>query len=147
MSAIMSMRETSPVKTFIGPDSSRMAGMLCEQMGLSKAFVVCDAGVKQAGLVDGVMESLKEKGISAYLFDRVTADAPDTAIDEAADLCKEQGCQVVIGIGGGSTLDTAKCVALLQNNPGKIAEYVLDPTKTRVKGAKLMVDCKIKLDT
>lgn len=139
MSAIMSMRETSPVKTFIGPDSSRMAGMLCEQMGLSKAFVVCDAGVKQAGLVDGVMESLKEKGISAYLFDRVTADAPDTAIDEAADLCKEQGCQVVIGIGGGSTLDTAKCVALLQNNPGKIAEYVLDPTKTRVKGAKLIL--------
>lgn len=134
MNTIKCLRNTSPVNTYIGPGSSCMAGMLCEQMQLDKAFVICDAGVKQAGLVDGILESLKEKGVSAYLFDQVTADAPDTAIDAAADLCREQGCKVVIGVGGGSTLDTAKSVVMLQNNPGKIAEYALDLTKPRVKG-------------
>lgn len=139
MNTIMNMRDTTPVNTFIGPGSSRMVGALSEQMGANTAFVVCDAGVKTAGLVDGILESLQEKGISAYLFDRVTADAPDTAVDEAAELCREQGCQVVIAVGGGSTLDTAKSIAMLQNNPGKISEYAMDPTKARVKGAKLIL--------
>lgn len=139
MSTIMNIRENSPVNTFVGAGSSRMAGTLCEKMNMRKAFVACDAGVKQAGLLKDVLESLEEKGISAYVFDRVTADAPDTAIDEAAELCREQGCQVIIGVGGGSTLDTAKCVAMLQNNPGKISEYILDRTKTRVKGATLIL--------
>ena len=120
MSTIMNMRETSLVNTFIGPGSSRMVGTLGEQLGAKKVFVVCDVGVKEAGLVDGILESLKEKGISAYLFDRVTADAPDTAIDEAAELYREQGSQLIIAVGGGSTLDTAKSIAMLQNNPGKI---------------------------
>lgn len=136
MSTIMNMRETSLVNTFIGPGSSRMVGTLGEQLGAKKVFVVCDVGVKEAGLVDGILESLKEKGISAYLFDRVTADAPDTAIDEAAELYREQGSQLIIAVGGGSTLDTAKSIAMLQNNPGKISEYTLDPTKARVKGAR-----------
>lgn len=139
MSAIMNMRDTTLVNTFIGPDSSRMAGMLCEQMGLNKAFVVCDAGVKEAGLINGVLESLKEKGISFRVFDRVTADAPDTAIDEAAGIYKEQGCQITIAVGGGSTLDTAKSIALLQNNQGKISEYVLNAARPRAKGGKLIL--------
>lgn len=139
MNSIMNVRENAPANTFIGPGSSCMAGLLCEQMGLKKAFIICDAGVKQAGLVDGILKSLEEKGVSTYLFDRVTADAPDTAIDAAAEICREQTCQVVIGVGGGSSLDTAKCVAMLQNNPGKIAEYVTDPNKPRAKGAPLFL--------
>lgn len=139
MNEIMNMRDTTLVNTFIGPGSSRLVGQLCEQMGLSKAFVVCDAGVKEAGLVDGILESLQEKGIASYLFPRVTADAPDTTIDEAAEIYREQKCQITIAIGGGSTLDTAKSIAMLQNNPGKIAEYVLDASKTRVKGGKLIL--------
>lgn len=139
MSKIMNMRDTTLVNTFIGPGSSRLVGQLCEQMGLNKAFIVCDAGVKQAGLVDSILESLQEKGISSYLFSSVTADAPDTTIDEAAELYREQGCQITIAIGGGSSLDTAKSIAMLQNNPGKIAEYVLDGSKHRVKGGKLIL--------
>ena len=139
MSAIMNMRTTTPVNTFIGPGSSRMVGMLSEKVGAKTAFVVCDAGVKAAGLVDGILESLQEKNISAQVFDGVVADAPDTVVDQAADLCRSAGCQVVIGVGGGSSLDTAKSIAMLQNNPGKVSEYATNPKKPRVKGAKLIL--------
>lgn len=139
MSNIMNMRTTTPVNTFIGPGASRMVGKLCEDMGLHTAFVVCDAGVKAAGLVDGVLENLKESKISTYLFDRVAADAPDTLIDEAADACKEFDAQVVVAIGGGSTLDSAKTIAMLQSNPGKIAEYCLNRQRPREKGLKLIL--------
>lgn len=139
MSEIMNLRNATLVNTYIGPESSRMAGALCQQLNLRKAFVLCDAGVKEAGLLDGVLESLEEKEISFCLYDRVEPDAPDTMIDEAAGLCKEQGCRVVIAVGGGSTLDTAKGVALLQNNPGRISEYALDRARTRVKGARLIL--------
>ena len=139
MSTIMNMRTTTPVNTFIGPGASRMVGKLCENMGLHTAFVVCDAGVKAAGLVDGVLENLKESKITTYLFDRVAADAPDTLIDEAAGACKEFGAQVVVAIGGCNTLGSAKPIAMLQSNPGKIAEYCLDRQRPREKGLKLIL--------
>ncbi len=139
MSAISNMRTTTPVNTFIGAGSSQMAGTLIEKMGLNKAFVVCDGGVKAAGLVDGILNSLHAKNIETSLFDRAVADAPDVVIDEAAEACSEFGAEVIVAIGGGSSLDTAKGISILKDGSEKIADYCLDRSRARKKHKKLIL--------
>jgi alcohol dehydrogenase class IV len=73
----------------------------------------------------GVVEpALKNNGIEYVLFNKVTPNPTDTQCDEAAKMALEFGAQAVIGIGGGSPIDTAKSVAILMAYPGKTAEQL-----------------------
>jgi alcohol dehydrogenase class IV len=87
-------------------------------------FVVTDPGVKAAGLADRVTQPLAQAGLACTLYDRVTADSGSDLIVEARDALKASDADVVVGIGGGSSLDTAKAVAALATNPGSPLEYL-----------------------
>ena len=132
--SIINMRTVTPVNTFLGCGSSRLAGKLVSGMNLSKVLLVCDESVKAFGLVDGVLESLQEAKVSIVMYDGVQPDPPAAMIDEVAALCKKEGCQCVISVGGGSVLDTGKFAALLQANPGSICGYAANTAAPRVKG-------------
>jgi alcohol dehydrogenase class IV len=87
-------------------------------------FVVTDPGVRQAGIVDRVKTLLEQAAIDVTIYDQVTADSGSTLIAEAVDELKASGAQLVVGVGGGSALDTAKAVAVLATNPGAPLDYV-----------------------
>ncbi len=93
-------------------------------LGTSKAFLVTDPGVKEAGILAKTEAHLRAASIEFTACDRVRPDSGSTLIDDVAAELKSSGCDVVVGIGGGSSLDTAKAVAALATNPGSALDYV-----------------------
>jgi alcohol dehydrogenase class IV len=89
-----------------------------------RVLVVTDPGVRRAGLLDRVTTTLEHAAIDFTVYDHVTADSGSTLIGEAVDQLKVGGADVVVGVGGGSALDTAKAVAALATNPGSPLDYV-----------------------
>ncbi len=94
------------------------------RLGADHAFVVTDPGVRAAGLLARVEQVLRDAGVAATVFDRVKADSGSRLIDECAAAFRASGAGVVVGIGGGSSLDTAKAAAALATNPGSSLNYV-----------------------
>lgn len=111
------------VKVVEGPGAVAKTGDILRLAGHVKAFVVFDNGVKNAGIADKVLDSLKAAGVEAVLFDKVLPDPPAEVVDEGAALCRQEKCDCVIGLGGGSSIDTAKGINLLRFNDGGILDY------------------------
>ncbi|WP_057462943.1 iron-containing alcohol dehydrogenase [Pseudovibrio sp. POLY-S9] len=78
-----------------------------------RVFLVSDKGLMKTGLVEPVIAQLETAGIDVMLFDDVVADPPEAIVLQAADLATSADVDGVIGLGGGSSLDVAKLVALL----------------------------------
>ncbi len=94
------------------------------RLGASRVFLVTDPGVRDAGILAKAEDHLRTGSIEFAVCDRVKPDSGSTLIDETAAELKRSGCGAVVGIGGGSSLDTAKAVAALATNPGPALDYV-----------------------
>ncbi|MFH5183910.1 iron-containing alcohol dehydrogenase [Paenibacillus sp. TAB 01] len=94
------------------------------ELGGSKALIVCDPGVLRAGGVDKLTEPLEQAGIPYILYSDIEPDPHIESVDAATALAKAEGCDLVVGVGGGSSLDTAKAVGLMMTNDGNIRDYV-----------------------
>ena len=77
------------------------------------ALIVTDAGMMATGIVDRALSSLAASGITTGLYTDVEADPPEAVVHAAVDAARAAGAGMIIGIGGGSSLDVAKLVALL----------------------------------
>ena len=98
-------------------DSMRQKlGTLAKQYCATSAMIITDAGISQLGYVDIARQSLKASGIDVVVFDSVVADPPIEVVNAAIELARESQCDLVIGLGGGSSIDTAKIVALYSND-------------------------------
>ncbi|MBP3946695.1 iron-containing alcohol dehydrogenase [Psychrobacter sp. K31L] len=91
-------------------------GALAQQYRATSAIIVTDAGITQLGYVDIAQQSLQEAGIQVVVFDAVIADPPVDVVNDAMKIARDHNCDLVIGLGGGSSIDTAKIVALLPND-------------------------------
>lgn len=111
------------VKVIPGVGFVNKIGELCRDTGYKKAFIVCDQGIKQTGIVDRVEKLLEESAIEYFEYAKVVPDPPASVIDEGARICKETNCDCVIAIGGGSALDSAKGINILRFNQGRILDY------------------------
>lgn len=110
-------------KVLAGGGTSSQTGELLKDAGYKKAFLVFDSGVKAAGIIDKITESLLGCGIEYIEFDKVLSDPPATIVNEGSKLCNSEGCDCVIAIGGGSAIDTAKGITILRFNDGEILDY------------------------
>ena len=88
----------------------------------SKVMLVTDVGLVATGIVDQAMASLKAAGILVEVFDKVEADPPEKCVLEAVSRAQKSGVAGVIGLGGGSSLDVAKLVALLAPGTEELEE-------------------------
>ena len=93
-------------------------------LGGTRAFVVGDPGVVKAGVVERVIDTLVSAGIPSIPFSDIESDPDVSSVDNGVQFAKAEVCDVVIGVGGGSALDTAKAIGLMLNNPGTIRDYV-----------------------
>jgi alcohol dehydrogenase class IV len=91
---------------------SRLGELALSTMG-SRVFLVTDAGMVATGIVDRALAHLKAAGVEVTVFSDVQADPPEAVILTAAEIARSAGVDGVIGLGGGSSLDVAKLVALL----------------------------------
>ena len=99
--------------------SKKVAGPVAE-FGAQRILLVTDKGVRNAGLTQGAEEALHEAGRDLVVFEEVVADPPSDVIERAVLLCQEERIHLVLSIGGGSALDTAKLVAYLANSGDRL---------------------------
>ena len=113
-----------PVNIEFGSGKVAKAGELTKPYGKKALIVTGHSSAKKSGLYDKVKDSLKAEGIDAVLFDKVAQNPLTTTAAEGAAFAKENGCDVVVAIGGGSIMDCAKAIAFLAVNDGDVSDYI-----------------------
>ncbi len=107
-----------------GLNMSMRAGMRLKELGCTKVLFVYDQGIKKAGIPDRVIKNTQALGIKTFVYEGVLADPPDYTVEEAAEIGRKEEVDGVVGIGGGSSMDTAKVVNILLTNPSPISRYM-----------------------
>ncbi|MEA1993706.1 MAG: iron-containing alcohol dehydrogenase [Euryarchaeota archaeon] len=102
-----------------GSGSISQLKRITEKLNATNPLIVTDKGVINAGIADKVLSQSK----NSTIFDDVEENPKSTTVNRAGELVQEEKPDLIIGLGGGSSMDTAKAVALLATNPGKIEEY------------------------
>jgi alcohol dehydrogenase class IV len=113
--------ETTP-RIICRPGASGSLGTLARDLGITRLFLVTDQGLLKAGLLEPVLAAVAQAGIATTVFSDVLADPPEESVLAAVEQAKEAGIDGVVGFGGGSSLDTAKLVALLAGAPQPLPE-------------------------
>ncbi len=99
--------------------SKRVADLVAEA-GAQRVLLVTDKGVRNAGLTQSAERALAEAGRDLVVFDDVVADPPSHVVESAVALCRRERIDLVLSIGGGSALDTAKLVAYLARSDERL---------------------------
>ncbi|MCL2124896.1 MAG: iron-containing alcohol dehydrogenase [Oscillospiraceae bacterium] len=114
---------SSPNPILFGIGTSKQTGDKLKELGCTKILLVYDNGIKSAGIVDKIDAVIKAAGIDTVHYSGVQADPPDWSVEEAGALGVHEHVDGVVGLGGGSALDTAKGASMLQTNPPPIEQY------------------------
>ena len=123
----------------MGYGASETIGEKCKEHSVKKAILVYDTGVEKAGLTAGVKKSLTEAGIEYVTFDGVVPDPTADSIEAAGVIARDAKVNCVIGIGGGSCLDTAKGVNVLLGNPSPLSDYFVGNDKPTQPGVTMFL--------
>ncbi len=101
---------------------ANLAGEL-KALGVKRPMLVTDPGIVQAGIADEAANVLKKGGVDFVMFSEVEANPPIELIDRGAAVYKEQGCDGLIGLGGGSSMDSAKAIGVVAVHGGSAVDY------------------------
>ena len=119
-----------PTRVIFGRDTQKRAGELIKEYGFRKVMIHYGGGsVKRSGLLDQVTASLREAGIEMVLFGGVQANPTLSKALEGMEICRREGVDFILAVGGGSVIDSAKCIADGAPNPE------IDPWKFFMKEA------------
>ena len=100
--------------------ASRLLPAECERVGMRRPLVVTDAGVRAAGVLD---EALAAFDVKPPVFDQTPANPTEAAVRLAVQMVKDAGCDGLIAVGGGSSMDLAKGVAIAATHAGPLTHY------------------------
>lgn len=106
----------------------------CAQVGIAKPLLVTDAGLIQAGIIEPVIEKLQADNITPVIYSDIQADPPEALVEAAVTNANAQQIDGVIGLGGGSSMDVAKLIAVLCKGEQSLTDmYGID----QVNGSRL----------
>lgn len=121
--SFLNLRKYLAPEIVYGEGAISLSGRHTNNFGASKVLIVTDPGVRKVGLTFAVEKSLKQFDIPYIVFDGVTPNPKDHEVMEGADLYKDEGCDLIIAVGGGSPMDCAKGIGVVIGNSGNITEY------------------------
>ncbi len=107
----------------MGEGVARSMGKKIKALNVKKVFLVTDPFMFKSGRAGEIRDILKRSGIETEIFFEVEPDPPIELIERAGALYKEKGCDGILGLGGGSSLDTAKTLGLRVTHGGDLREY------------------------
>jgi len=110
----------APPNILFEAGASKKLAELIAGYGAKRVLLVTDKGVRNAGLTKNAEAGLVAGGCELTVFEDVEADPPSHVIERAVALCRDKGIELVVSIGGGSALDTAKLVAYLAKTPDRL---------------------------
>jgi alcohol dehydrogenase class IV len=110
-----------PTRVVFGIGSSSEVEVEMSSLGCSRAVVMTDPGIIKAGLLDGVKNTLGKKCVG--VFSDIPQDTGVGVVNRAADYAKECGADIIISLGGGSVIDTAKNVCIILKEGGRCEDW------------------------
>lgn len=113
-----------PTKILFG--AGKLNQLAQEKLPGSKALIVISNGtsMRRYGYLDRVEELLKQQNISSVVYDKILPNPIKEHVTEGAAIARKIKCDFVIGLGGGSSIDAAKSIAIMATNPGDYWDYV-----------------------
>ena len=119
-----------PVRTFLippvlitGSGSSEKVGEESKKLGVKKALIVADQVMVKLGVLEGVKKALEQAKTQFTIYDAVATEPTVDYVKEGLKSFKDNGCDFLIAVGGGSPIDTAKAIAIMLTNPGSVEDY------------------------
>jgi alcohol dehydrogenase len=112
-----------PTRIEFGDGASAAVGDEAKGLGGTRALIVTDPGVMAAGLVEPVKDRLEAAGLSSIVFDGVAPNPRDTSVVEGTRIVEAEGCDLLVAVGGGSPMDTAKAIGTVATHGGRIQDY------------------------
>jgi len=133
-----------PIKTFriprvviTGSGASEQIGEECKKLGVRQGLIVTDKIMVKLGVLDGIKKALEQSKVQFAIYDAVATEPTVDFVQEGLKAYKENGCDFLLAVGGGSPIDTAKAVSVMLTNPGSISDY-MGIGKIPEKGVPLM---------
>ena len=113
-----------PTKILFG--AGKLNQLATEKLPGRKALIVISSGtsMRKFGYLERVIDSLKQQNVESVVYDKILPNPIKEHVMEGAAVAKENGCDFVIGLGGGSSIDAAKAIAIMAKNPGDYWDYV-----------------------
>jgi len=115
---------TGAVEQFLGAEVKRLGG--------KNVVIVTDKGVRRAGIADAAVDLLKRQNLNVSVYDDISAEPTADSIRASVKFGREGRYDLVVGVGGGATLDTAKMMAVCLTNLGDAMTYV-NPVEDKTK--------------
>ncbi|MGN0106783.1 MAG: iron-containing alcohol dehydrogenase, partial [Hominilimicola sp.] len=115
-----------PVNIVFGSGKVNQVGELTKPYGKKALIVTGGSSAKKSGLYDRINNALKAAGLETALFDKVRQNPLTTTAEEGARFAEENGCDVIVAVGGGSIMDCAKAIAFMAVNKGDINDYIFN---------------------
>lgn len=111
-----------PTVTF-GEGISQQTGDFLNRDGIKKVLCIYDKGLQSAGIVERIFKNVKKNDISLVVHDGILGEPSVETVDDVANQARREKVDAILGIGGGSAMDTAKCINVLLGNDGSIRDY------------------------
>jgi len=111
--------------------SKKIGGVLKTDMNIQRAVIFCDKFIHESGMLSEIEASLKGASISYNIWSDVEPSPSHSNVMKATQFLKDNNAEVVIAVGGGSSLDVAKVARSMMDSPPPISQYVDNPGKTK----------------
>ncbi len=133
----------SPTKIFFGKDRESEIGSILKSYNFKKVLIVIGkSSVVKSGLLDRVVSSLKQENIESFLLSGVRANPTFDLVKQGVELAKTNNIDIILPIGGGSVIDTAKCIAVNYYYSGDVKDFnlhIANPMKALPIGVILTI--------
>ena len=127
----------SPTRLISGRGAVAETPGVLAKKGLKKPLVVTDRGLIEVGLVGRLTSLLDSEGVASAIYDGVEANPPVRVVHACAECYEAEGCDCLIALGGGSSMDTAKGAAVIIVNGGRVEDYFW-PKRVKERGPFLL---------
>lgn len=120
---IINFGHLNSTKVIFGPNCVRLVGNKAKEFNATKALIVTDSGILNAGHLDVVLESLNDSKVDCIVYSEVTENPSSYDVNNCATFAKSHSVDLILGLGGGSSLDTAKGANFIITNGGEMKDY------------------------
>jgi len=121
--ALLELRKFVAPEFVFGPEALALAGRYARNLGARRPLVVTDPGVEAAGWAEQALASLRERGLAAVVFDKVTPNPRDHEVMAGAEVYRAEGCDAIVAVGGGSPMDCAKGIGIVCSNDRHVLTF------------------------
>ncbi|WP_291327956.1 alcohol dehydrogenase-like regulatory protein ErcA [Desulfovibrio sp. UCD-KL4C] len=123
MKEVLEMRKFVAPELVYGAGSALLAGQYAENFGARRVLIVSDPGVLECSWTTAVKNSLNKSDIETFIFSEVSENPQDVEVMKGAEFYKENNCDCIVAVGGGSSMDCAKGIGIVTTNNAHILSF------------------------